>query len=244
MTVNNGLSGFAFAFEGVKLILKPELRRFVLIPFLINLLVFSGLIWLGVSQFEGFMDRMLPQDSWLTVIRWLLWPLFALAAILVVFYTFTLVANLIASPFNALLAEKVEWHLTGNPPPRQDAFWKTLPTVILSELHKLTYFLLRVIPLLILFLIPGLNLLAPVLWFLFGAWFLTLQYVDFPMGNHGIGFGAQREHFKGKRLAALSFGSGITLLMMIPLLNFIAMPAAVAGATAMWCRSRAQPTGQ
>jgi CysZ protein len=40
------------------------------------------------------------------------------------------------------------------------------------------------------------------------------------------------------RLTALGFGGGVTLLMMIPLLNFAAMPAAVVGATRLWCAGR------
>ena len=45
--------------------------------------------------------------------RWLLWPIFALAVMLVGFYTFALVANFIAAPFNGMLAEAVERYLTG-----------------------------------------------------------------------------------------------------------------------------------
>ncbi|MBF0255608.1 MAG: sulfate transporter CysZ [Gammaproteobacteria bacterium] len=236
MALNHGISGFGYVFEGLKLVLRPELRRFVLIPFLINLLVFSGLIWLGLSQFAGFMDWLLPADAWYSFLRWLLWPLFALTALLVVFFSFTALANFIAAPFNALLAERVEAHLSGLPLPPQPAFWKSLLPALAGELHKLIYFLLLALPLLLLFLIPLLNLAAPLLWFLFSAWMLALQYVDYPMGNHGIGFAQQRQQLKRQRLAALGFGSGVTLLMMIPLLNFLAMPAAVAGATALWCR--------
>ena len=39
---------------------------------------------------------------------------------------------------------------------------------------------------------------------------------------------------KPKRLTALGFGGGVMLMMLIPGLNFLAMPAAVAGATALW----------
>jgi CysZ protein len=55
------------------------------------------------------------------------------------------------------------------------------------------------------------------------------------MANSGLEFKDQHAHNKKRRLAALGFGGGLTLLMMIPILNFAAMPAAVVGATAMWC---------
>jgi CysZ protein len=65
---------------------------------------------------------------------------------------------------------------------------KDLVPALLSELRKMSYFLLRAIPLLILFIIPGVNLVAPFLWIAFSAWFLALEYGDYPMANHGLAF--------------------------------------------------------
>lgn len=229
------VGGFGYALRGLRLVLRPELRAFILIPFLINLLVFGGLLWLGVQQFGQFIDWMLPPDGWLSYLRWLLWPISALCALLIVFFSFTGLANLLASPFNALLAERVELLLRGRTATPGGPPWKAVLPAIASELNKLLYFLLRAVPLLLLFLIPGLNLLAPLLWLLFSCWYLALQYADFPMGNHGIAPARQRQLLRQQRLTALGFGGGITLLMLVPLLNLLAMPAAVAGATALWC---------
>jgi CysZ protein len=235
---NNPLSGAGYLLRGLSLISKPGLRPFVLIPLLINIVIFSLLIWLGIDQFEGLMDRFLPSDkSWLSWLRWLLWPLFAIALMLIVFYTFTVIANLIAAPFNGLLAEKVELYLGGQlteQPGGMKQMAKDILPSLFSELRKMGYFLLRAIPLLLLFLIPGINIAAPFLWLLFSAWFLALEYGDFPMANHGLLFKDQHQRLKQARVTALTFGGGLTLLMMVPLLNFVAMPAAVAGATVFW----------
>jgi CysZ protein len=236
MIKNNPLSGASYILQGLRLLTKPGLRRFVMMPLLINILVFSLLAWIGITQFEALLDWMLPQDSWLSYFRYILWPLFAIATILIVFYSFTIVANLLAAPFNGLLAEKVEMMLTGTSPtqPHQGIAQAIWPA-IRSELIKLRYFLLRALPILFLFIIPGINLIAPVLWTLFGIWYLALEYADYPMANSGLEFKDHHAHNKKRRLAALGFGGGLTLLMMIPILNFAAMPAAVVGATAMWC---------
>jgi CysZ protein len=236
--VNNPLSGAGYLLRGLNLITRPGLRRFVLIPLLINILIFSLLIWLGVDQFEALMDRFLPaDDSWLAWLRWLLWPLFAIALVLVVFYTFTVIANLLAAPFNGLLAEQVERHLGGETLEQSGGFKQLAKDVLpalASEVRKMGYFLLRAIPLLILFLIPGLNIAAPFLWLLFSAWFLALEYGDYPMANHGLLFKEQHQRLRRDRFTALAFGGGLTLMMMVPILNFVAMPAAVAGATVFW----------
>ena len=236
---NNPVLGFGYLVDGLKLLLKPGLKRYLAIPLLINILIFSLIGWIAISQFEGLMDWMLPESSWWSFLRWLLWPLFALTGLLITFYTFTAVANLIAAPFNALLAERVEILLTGKRPPESNEnLAATVVPAVLSELKKLSYFLLRAIPLLLLFVIPVVNIAAPVLWLLFSAWFLALEYGDYPMGNHGMKFSEQHQRLKQQRLTALGFGGGVTLLMMIPIVNFAAMPAAVAGATVHWCRTK------
>jgi CysZ protein len=246
---NNPISGASHAFNGLTLVLRPGLRRFIIVPVLVNILVFSLLIWGGMLLFEDFMAWLLPADSWLLQndwlswltqpLAWLLWLLFAVASVLVVFYTFTAIANLIASPFNSLLAEKVEAHLSGRPI-EQDTGWsellKDIPRTLASELRKLSYFVLRALPLLLLFAIPVVNLAAPFLWIAFTAWYTALEYADFPMGNHRILFKEQHQRLRRIRLNALGFGGGITLLMAIPLVNFLAMPAGVAGATLLWHR--------
>jgi CysZ protein len=235
----NFLTGAAYLLQGLKILGQPGLRRYFVIPLLINMTVFSLLGWFGISQFSMFLDWLLPESGWLHLLRWLLWPLFALAMLLLTFYSFTAVANLIAAPFNALLAEKVELHLTGRRPAQPPgSLLASLAPALRSELRKLGYFLLRALPLLLLFIIPGVNLLASPLWLLFNAWYLSLEYIDYPMGNEGFGFTEQHAWMRERRGLALGFGGAATLLMMIPILNFAAMPVAVAGATALRCAER------
>lgn len=238
------LKGFYALLEGLRLIRQPGLRRFVVVPLLVNSVLFTALIFAAVSGFEwliGYLLGMLPE--WLHWLQYLLWPLFAVSVLLILAYTFTLLANLIAAPFNGVLAEAVEKHLTGQPLEETGA-WRSLladiPPSLTSEVHKLGYFALRALPLLLLFLIPGINLMAPLLWTLFSAWMLALQYADYPMDNHGLKFREQRPRLRGRRVLLLGFGLTVLGLMLIPVVNFLAMPAAVAGATVLWVRELSQ----
>lgn len=235
---NNPLHGIGYVLRGLGLIARPGLRRFVIIPLFINTTLFAAVIYYGARRFDELLGSLLPQ--WLDWLSWLLWPIFAVAVLMVVFYTFTIIANLIAAPFNGLLAERVEQYLRGTGVAESQSSWskvlkEALPA-ILSELKKLAYFLVRAIPLLLLFLIPGLNVLAPFLWIAFNAWFLTLEYGDYPMGNHGMLFPQQRQLHLRWRWTALGFGTTLLLITTIPILNFLAMPVGVAGATAMWVK--------
>jgi CysZ protein len=236
---NNPFIGFGYLLKGMGMLLSPGLKRYLLVPILINILIFSLAGWLGYTQFNDLLDWLLPQESWLSYFRWVLWPLFAITILLVTFYTFTAVANLLAAPFNSLLAERVEFQVSGTKPPKSnEKIMAVILPAILSELRKLGYFLIRAIPLLILFVIPGLNLLAPLLWVLFSAWFLALEYADYPMGNHRMTFPQQHKSIKKLRMTALGFGGGVTLLTLIPIINFIAMPSAVIGATLFWIEQK------
>lgn len=238
--IGDTVRGFGCFTAGLKMLSQPGLRRYVLGPLLLNIALFAGLIWFGAGQFSDLVNWLLsPLPDWLDWLRYLLWPLFALTVLIAVFFTFSLVANLIGAPFNGLLAEAVELRLTGQRLEDAGGWKKILADVVpalLGELRKLGYFVLWAIPLAILFLIPGLNLAAPFLWAGFGAWMLALEYGDFPMGNHEIRFAAQRNIMRRRRGLALGFGGAAMLATLIPFLNFLVMPAAVAGATQLWVR--------
>lgn len=228
-------TGVGYAWRGFGLIRQPRIRRFVIIPLLVNIVLFSAGIICLVLGLDAMLDRILP--NWLAWLRYLLWPLFTLASLVVVFYVFTIVANLIASPFNALLAAAVERHLTGqtaDAPFSWRASGREVVRTVGAELRKLAYFLLWALPCLALFILPGINLIAAPAWFLFGAWMMAVEYVDCPLGNHGQPFPAVKQQLRQRRKLALGFGSAVMAMTMIPILNFIAMPVGVAGATALY----------
>ncbi len=233
------LTSFLMPFRGLALLFRPGLRRYVFAPLLINILIFSLTAWIGIIYFEEFINQALPADSWMQYLEWLLWPLFALTYLVIAFYSFTLVANLIASPFNSILAAQVEKMLTGKLP--QDHSGSVVAEIIpaiTGELGKIWYFVLRAIPVLILMVIPGLNAIGSVLWLLLGFWFLSIEYADYPMGNHHLRPAEQRRQLRQHPFQTWAFGAATNLLMMIPIINFAAMPASVAGATLWWTKQR------
>lgn len=228
--------------RGWQLVREPGLRRFVLVPLLINVVVFAVLGWM---LFGALFDWM---SSWAIFDRfgdfWLIEKLrqilqFVVGAILsiVLVYAFTLLANLIGAPFNSLLAERVEQHLTGKSPttdPSMAFLIKSIPKTLRSELSKLLYLIMWSIPLLIIGFIPIINIAAPFLVFAFGAWMFALEYVDYPMGNHGKLFKDVKGNLQQRRPAALGFGFVVAVFSIIPLVNLVIMPIAVAGATALY----------
>lgn len=235
---NQYFAGFRYAFSGMSLINTRGIRRFVVIPLLINIGVFAALIALGASYFSDLVDWLLSfLPGFLDFLRYLLWPFFVLSVLLISFYAFSVIANLLGAPFNSRLAEKVEAHLLKSQPPSSGkviSLFNAIMQSFISEFKKQLYLLSRAIPLLILFLIPGVNLIAAVLWVIYGSWIQGLEYLDYPMGNHDHTFPTVKATAADHRFLVFGFGSAIFLMTSIPLINFLAMPSGVAGGTALW----------
>jgi len=236
------MSGPQYLREGLKLVLSPGLRLFVLLPLLVNLVLFVGLIYFAGHQFSLWVDHLMPTlPGWLSFLNYLLWPLFVVLVILMVFFSFTMLANIIASPFNGFLAEKVEVVVRGN-----DNFpefsWSELlamvPRTLGREMRKLGYFLPRAIGLFILSFIPVVNIIAAPLWLLFGVWMMAMQYIDYPADNHKMSWQDMLAWLRAKRWQSLGFGGSVYLVLLIPFVNILMMPAAIAGATLFWVRER------
>ncbi|MEO5377925.1 MAG: sulfate transporter CysZ [Magnetococcus sp. DMHC-6] len=238
------LLGVVYVVRGMGLVFHSGLRRFVVLPILINSLLFGAGIWWGygwILEFQQLIEDWLP--SWLTWLSYLLIPLFIVGVVLAIFFGFALLMNMIGSSFNAMLAEKVEWLLTGQRLPPGGEWGKILRGIlpgIWDEMGKIFSLLGWMLLLSIVFIIPVVNILAPFLWLLFAAWSLATEYLDYPMNNHNLNRETMRGLLKKDRLVVFSFGLSVLVLTMIPVINFFSMPAAVAGATLFWVE-RLQP---
>jgi CysZ protein len=167
-------------------------------------------------------------------LRGIIWLIISAFTAIFVFFTFTPIANIVAAPFNALLSEKIETRLSGKSISSNSSFIKMVRASVLSQLRKLVYILFWSAALLLISLIPLINFAAPFLWVIFGSWMLSLEYLDYPMGNHELDFKQEKQILAARKGLALGYGSSVMVLTSIPLLNFIVMPVAVAGATVLW----------
>jgi len=230
--ITKGLLALTRAFSLLNL---PGVRIYAILPFMINLLLFGALIWYGYSLFTPFIAWLMSfVPGFLDFIEPLLWLFFGVLTSVTVFFTFTPTVHIIAAPFNALLSEKIEEKLTGRPASSDISFMQMAIDAIGSQLRKLVYIMLWTLGLLLVSLIPVVNIIAPILWVIFGSWVLSLEYFDYPMGNHDLVFAEQKRRLAERRGLSLGFGGGVMLITSIPFVNFIAMPVGVAAATLLW----------
>lgn len=244
---NDFLSGLTYFFKGIRMIFYPGLRRFVMIPLIINIVIFTAAILVGIDQFDNLLDWLMPEGKgwWIEFARVILWIVFSAMISLIVFFTFTLIANLLGAPFNGLLSEKVESSLSGEIHEGEGDVRSLLASILpslLSEVRKMAYFLIIAAVILILSLF--LHVLSPLLWGIFTSWMFALEYIAYPMENHNMYFSQARAQVRKKRAISFGFGMAVMFATMIPLVNFIVMPSAVTGATILWVERLSIPTGK
>lgn len=242
--ISQTLRGASFAFSGFRWLTRSGLRRYLMAPLMVNLAVFAAAIAYSMTSLSGWLETLLPESlGWLW---WIAIPLAALVVLVVVFFTFTLVANLLASPFNDRLAEKVADRLGHriDESQRSGAWAGQIIKALLNELRKWCYFGLLALLALACWLFPPTTLLAPFVWIVVGVWIFAFEYLDYPLGNAGLGFAGKHAWIKRHRWHALGFGATLTVMSMIPIINFAVMPAAVCGATELWVFCERRETGQ
>ncbi|BBL70721.1 sulfate transporter CysZ [Methylogaea oryzae] len=229
--LNNPVHAARCLWQGLALLARPELRHFVWMPLLLNLCLYALGLWAIRHYFDAAMAYLLP--AWLDWVRWLLWPLVAGSFIALMFFSFTLLANLLGAPFYGILAEKTAV-LLGLPAAAeaQQSWTRAAWLSLAAESARLRYYLVRAVPALLLFVIPGVNVLAPLVWLVFNGWFLMLEYTSYPLERYGCGFPEQRRLLGKARIGATGYGVLVALGLAVPLLNVLMPPAAVAGAVA------------
>ena len=230
--------------EGFKLLWHRRIRWLVIIPTLINLILFSAATWFAavwVSDWLSFLIASVPE--WLEWLVWILWLLFALLALVVYAFTFTVFANLIGSPFYGIIAERVIALERGDSDEAETSASALLTTAWSSfrrELQIIAYMLPRTIGIalvtLVISFVPVINILAPLIAASWAAWSLALQYMDYPADSDEVSFAEVRQRAGKQRLLSLSFGLSALAAAAIPLVNLLLLPATVIGGTLLWYR--------
>lgn len=239
---NNVSSGIGYFFDGVRLLTHPQLRIYILVPLIVNCVLFfvlTGLLFSYLSSFMGGESGWIPEwlAPWIAPFKWIAWIIFGALFFIVYAYSFNMITNIIAAPFYGLLAEKAEHILTGQAP-APESLSRMIPRVMLRELQKLMYFLLRGVLIILVMItvgfIPLLQFAAPLIGLAWGAWSMTIQYADYPADNHKVAFRDLRMRLWQRTYSSLGFGGSIMACSLIPFVNIFAMPAAVAGGTIYW----------
>ena len=235
---NSLVSGCNYFFEGARLVWHPALRPYLLVPLLVNLVLFVLLTWWLFQFWNGLShDGLNDLSPWLKPIASVLLAILGVLVLILYGYSFNLITNILAAPFYGKLAEKAEHVLTGSAP-APEPLSRMIPRVMGRELQKLFYFITRgllvFIIVVIMGFIPVINMLAPVVGLVWAMWCLSIQYVDYQADNHQWPFIRLRRQLWARGFSSLGLGGVVMGASMIPIINIFAMPAAVVAGTIFW----------
>lgn len=228
-------------FEGlVYLGRRPRLWLLVSIPLLINVFVFVVLIGWGFSEFAESLHGWLEgfQGWYWAALLWLAKILFGVIVLVVVYFIFTPVALLIASPFNDRLAENVE-KTYGFAIQEQRPFLRTAFAeagyAIVSEVKKLAVAFGVLLALILLNFLPIVgSLVYAVAAFLWSCWCAGLEFTGYAMDRRHFGLGRKWALLRRYPAPAFGFGTMTVLLLMIPFLNVLVVPVSAVGGTMLF----------
>ena len=117
---------------------------------------------------------------------------------------------------------------------------RMIPRTLGREFIKFWYFVTRGFVVLLVFLalllMPGVNILGTCLAILWGCWCLCIQYTDYAADNNQTAFNELRNGLGKQKLTTYGFGGIVLVGSMIPVINILVPPIAVAGATIYWLR--------
>lgn len=242
--------GFLYPFRAAGFIKShPRLLKFIIIPFLINVVVLSGAVYWGLSFFNSVAVNYIPQgEAWYwAILSYFLWTLAVLITMVLVFFGFTVTGAIIASPFNDILSEKTEGILTGIPndePFVFKVFLKDAIQTVLDESKKIIIFVILMLLLLPLNLLPGGSLPYSVLTILLTVFFLVVEYTGYVFYRKHLTFRDQRRFIFSEKFLMLGFGTGVMGILAVPFLQFFCIPLGVVGATRLWFDISGADTGQ
>lgn len=250
---NQVFDAIAYFLSALRLAKKPGMRRWVILPLTFNILLFGVLYWFAGSALGGWIAAL--GTGWqlegsfaflngaISAGLWLLQALAWLGLLMLFASTFTIAVQLIAAPFMGLLAEQVDRQVSTTELPQESISAMILRT-FRREIHKTWDWLWRTVLVallvLVLWLIPVINIAAPVVWFLWSGWLLGLQYIDYGADTRQVPLRSMKAAASRRPLLVLSFGCVVLGVTMVPLVNLVIMPVAVIAGVMIWQQSLQQ----
>ncbi len=236
--LSNFIRGFLHPFRAAGFLLRaPRLYKYVLLPLLINIVVFILAVFLGMHFFNDIAAQYLPhgQEWYWLLLGYFLKAIAVLLTMVLVFFGFTVVGCLIASPFNDLLSERTEELLSQTTAEEEFSwllFWTDARRTLFDESRKIFLFVGGMLLLLLLYLVPVFGgLLYPAFSLIWTLFFLIIEYTGYVFSRKRLSFKKQRQYILARKFLMLGFGSGVLCLLALPFLQLLCIPLAVVGAT-------------
>jgi len=237
-------SGFTYIFKGAKFVYLSHIGLITIWiwPVLITIasiiaLTFAIAFWHG-DLLTLMWSEPTGEGGWATflrVLRPIVQVLLFLILLVVGIFGVYLMTSVLSGPFNGMLSERVEKLQTDGESAPSSTFMEGLALTIRLEVGKLLVYAVVMVPAFVLsLLIPFVGQAIYVVFgVVFTMIFFAVDFTDWPLANRGYGARYRLRLVRAHLLRMFGLGTGVWLFFLIPFLNLLFMPAAVAGGTLM-----------
>lgn len=233
--------GLGTPFRAVGFLLSNlGLSRYFIIPFGINILIFGTGTWAFIHYYSDLLHALISNpDVWYQyILYYAVAVVLGLVFALLIVFGFTIIGNLIASPFLDVLSEKTEEKRSGKKIEEPFSF-KVLvgdaKAAVGNEIKKIGILILIQVILLLFNFIPVIgNIIYVIASPVFVTYFLAFEYLDFTMSRKRMPFGEKWNILKQNKSACMGMGASFFFTTIVPFINFFVMPIAVIGATLLY----------
>jgi len=225
------LQGALKLLAGLRLMLVTDTLRAVLWRMLGLLAVLMIALMVMVFSLADYVAHLwLPDgDAWYWVLlSWLVWVLAILLAALSGVLSFTILGSAAIAPWLDVLVVRTESLQGHSSKENTSAWWQQCLTSLANSLRPLLGLLVWGGAALAVFWIPVVGqILATVIWTYAGVRFLCFELMDTTASRKGMNFSQCKIAINERRFFWLGFGGLAMLMLLVPLLNLLVIPAAV-----------------
>lgn len=241
------LKGFFLPVSGGRLLLRLKgARRWAILPLIVNVIVYALVV---VMAFWLIDIVKIPQVSWefawglggyladavnylAPILKWVVCvPLVAT----VCYFSFTFVGMLVATPFNDILSEKIEYALTTGNFEAEFELRMTVRAFFISMYSTMRFFGKQVFYSILCLPLLFIPFVGMILLFLVSSYYAGIGFLDIGMARNYLGYKHKMGAVRGYRWEVLGLGAAMELGFLIPLVGLVLLPLGVAGGTLLYC---------
>lgn len=229
------IQGMSYPILALSLLRARSVRRFLILPLAITLLLFLVLVVGAVLAYNPLFERFITSGEgfWATVLWWLGLVVLLLALGVIFMFSFTSLGTIVAGPFLEPISRRAETEILGAPGTEQgrgivgEAIYSATQTggMILVALGAAAI----IVPI-------GLcvPVVGPIIAFVLASWVAAIEYMDATFARKRYPLGEKIDFVLRNRAITLGFGMAILALLLVPLINLFVLPLGSVAATMMY----------
>ena len=232
-------------FQGLWFLLtNPDTWPFAAVPVSIGLSIFAFFSYLSVRFLPEAVGRAVPAgEAWYSRLgSGVLVVLATVAAVVAAFFLGMVLAQPLSGPALERLVRLRERAL-GLPERPRTSFsmdaWRSLRSALLGTLALPALLVLTLVEI----FVPGSSVVVLPLKILITGVFVAWDILDYPLSVRGLGLRQRLAFIRTHKPVLLGFGLALAVVLLLPCMQLLLLPAAVVGATALVHRIDDEATG-